>query len=101
MVIISKSILKAFIQKHPYAENAIIDWYEKTKQSDWKQFSEIKATFNTIDSVGNDRYVFDIKGNNYRIIALILFNVRTVFILFVGTHREYDQVNASTVEYKK
>ncbi len=100
MVVISKSILKAFIHQHPDAENAINDWYEKTKKSDWKHFAEIKTTFNTTDSVGNDRYVFDIKGNQYRLIALIIFSVRTVFILFVGTHSEYNQVNASTIKFK-
>jgi len=54
-----------------------------------------------VDAVGNDRYVFDIKGNNYWVIALIIFKVRTVFILFVGTHKEYDNVDAANVTFKK
>jgi mRNA interferase HigB len=54
-----------------------------------------------MDAVGNDRYVFNIKGNNYRLIVLIIFKVRTVFILFIGTHNEYDKINASTVAFKK
>ena len=60
-----------------------------------------KQTFNTADSVGNDRYVFDIKGNQYRLVALIIFKVRTVFILFIGTHKEYDEIKADKITFKK
>ncbi len=90
MVILSKSILKQFSEKHPEAEIALLKWYDDTKAADWKNFPEVKKTFNTVDAVGNDRYVFDIKGNHYRLVALTIFKVRTVFILFVGTHKEYE-----------
>ncbi|MGN6435307.1 MAG: type II toxin-antitoxin system HigB family toxin [Agriterribacter sp.] len=83
MVIISKSILLTFIANHPDSETALEKWYSETKKASWKNFSELKKTFNTTDSVGNDRYVFDIKGNQYRLIALIIFKVRTVFILLL------------------
>ncbi|MBN8785959.1 MAG: type II toxin-antitoxin system HigB family toxin [Terrimonas sp.] len=101
MVIISKTILQTFINEHPDSATALEKWYEETKTADWKNFAELKNTFNTTDSVGNDRYVFDIKGNQYRLIALIIFKVRTVFILFIGTHKEYDKINAGKVIYKK
>jgi mRNA interferase HigB len=60
----------------------------------------MKNSFNAVDAVGNDRYVFNIKGNHFRLIALIIFKVRTVFVLFIGTHKEYDQIDASTVQFK-
>lgn len=101
MVIISKAIIKVFTKKHPNSETALLKWYEETKAADWKDFTEVKKTFNTVDAVGNDRYVFDIKGNHYRLIALIIFKARTVFILFVGTHKEYDKMNAAKVVFKK
>jgi mRNA interferase HigB len=101
MVVISKSILQAFTRKHPDCIGALEKWYSDTKAANWKNFSEVKRTFNSSDSAGNDRYVFDIKGNQYRLIALIIFKVRTVFILFIGTHREYDKVKADKVKYKK
>ncbi len=101
MVIIAKATLKAFMKSYPDAENALGNWYEITKESEWKNFSEMKKSFNSVDSVGNDRYVFNIKGNHYRLIALILFKIRTVFILFIGTHKEYDLIDASTVGFKK
>jgi len=101
MVIISKTILKEFIKEYPDAGNAIQYWYDITSKSDWKQFLDIKKSFNSVDSVGNDRYVFDIKGNQYRLVALIFFSIRTVFILFIGTHQSYDKIDAAKVEFKK
>ena|SRR5690349_16162838 len=101
MVIISKTIIKAFIQNHHDVENALEKWYDDTKSADWKNFSELKKTFNTADSVGNDRYVFDIKRNQFRLVALIIFKVRTVFVLFIGTHKEYDKIKANKIAFKK
>ncbi len=101
MVIISKAVLRDFYRVHADAETPLEDWYELAKNADWKNFNEMRNTFNSVDSVGNDRYVFNIKGNSYRLIALIIFKVRTVFILFVGTHAEYDKVDAGTVVFKK
>lgn len=101
MVIISKATINNFTAEHADAETPLKDWYEVAKNADWKNFNEMKQTFNSVDSVGNDRYVFNIKGNSYRLIAMIIFKVRTVFILFIGTHKEYDKINASEVVYKK
>ena len=100
MVIISKTILRDFIGEHPDASPALQKWYDEAETASWKNFAELKRTFNSADSVGNNRYVFNIKGNSYRLIALILFKIRTVFILFIGTHGEYDKVDASHVEFK-
>jgi mRNA interferase HigB len=101
MVIISKAILRSFSEKYPDAEIALEKWYNETKAADWKNFTELKKTFNTVDLVGNDRYVFDIRGNHYRLIALIIFKVRTIFILFVGTHKEYDKIKAAGITFKR
>ena len=68
MVIISKTIIKDFSLSHPVAAKALGKWYEETKSADWKNFTELKKTFNTADHVGNDRYVFDIKGNQYSLL---------------------------------
>jgi len=100
MVIISKTTLKRAINSYPETEQALNNWYDLTRQSDWKNFNAMRKTFNSVDTVGNDRYVFNIKGNHYRLIALILFKIRTVYILFIGTHKEYDSVDAGTVRFK-
>src|ERR1700744_1583036 len=101
MVVISKSAIREFSSRHSDAETSLINWYELCGNADWKNFNEVRNTFNSADAVGNDRYVFNIKGNKYRLVALIIFRVRTIFIAFVGTHSEYDKINVSTVSLKK
>ena len=101
MVIIAKAAIRSFIATHAAADGPLNNWYELTASADWKSFNEMKNTFNSVDAVGNDRYVFNIKGNNYRLIALIIFKVRTVFTLFIGTHKEYDKFDAAIIAFKK
>lgn len=100
MVIISKAVLRDFSNSNANAEIPLVDWYELVKKADWKNFNEMRKTFNSFDAVGNDCYVFNIKGNSYRLIALIIFKVRTVFILFVGTHEAYDKIDANKIQFK-
>lgn len=92
MRIISKSTLVEYYTKEPKAKTALEEWYEKTKKSEWVCFADIKNTFNSVDAVGNQRYVFNIKGNDYRLIVLIQFTPKTVYIRFVGTHKEYEAI---------
>jgi mRNA interferase HigB len=101
MVVISKTILNEFSEKHPGARAPLNKWYNEIKAANWSNFGDLKNTFNATDSVGNDRYVFDIKGNRYRLIAMIIFRTRTVFILFIGTHSEYDRIDATQINYTK
>ena len=101
MVIISKSTLNKFGNEHPENKDALLNWYQITKVADWRNYHELKTTFNSIDAVGNNRYVFNIKGNRYRLIALIIFETRTLFILFVGNHEDYNKIIADKIEYKK
>jgi len=95
MVIIAKRAINEFIEANPKSAKPLLEWYLKTKESDWKNFSDIKKIFGATDSVGKGLYVFNIGGNKYRLIARIIFGARTVFIRFLGTHKEYDKVNLS------
>lgn len=95
MRIISFAAIRNFIAKHADADVALKDWYKKTEKSDWSSLSDVKDTFNSADYVGNDRYVFNIKGNNYRLVAMILFAAKKVFIRWIGTHKEYDKKDCS------
>lgn len=97
MVIISKAHLLKFIQLHPGAAEPLNRWYELTVKADWKGFSDVKEVFNAVDAVGNDRYVFNIKGNHYRLVAMIFFDKRTMYIRFIGTHSEYNKIDCSTI----
>lgn len=77
---------------HPQAKSALEDWYDKTKQAEWQSLADIKQTFNSVDYIGNQHYVFNIKGNDFRLVVVIKFTPRQVFIRFVGTHAEYDKI---------
>lgn len=97
MVIITKTKLIEFYQNETKAKEPLLLWYNMAELSDWKDFHSIKQTFNSIDSVGNDRYVFNVGGNKYRIVAMIHFNKRTLYIRFVGTHKQYDKIDCKTI----
>ncbi|QJW90389.1 type II toxin-antitoxin system HigB family toxin [Spirosoma taeanense] len=96
MVIVSKKAIHEYGVSKPQSTEALNEWYLKTKAADWSNLADVKNSFNSVDYVGNDNYVFNIKGNQYRLIARIIFPVRTVFIRFIGTHSEYDKIDAST-----
>ena len=93
MRVISFAVIRNFIERHADARIPMGEWYKKTRKADWNNLSDIKKTFNTADYVGNDRYVFDIKGNNYRIVAVVIFIKKKVFMRFVGMHEEYNRIN--------
>ena len=93
MVIITKGAIHAFAKKHIDALIPLNDWYDKTKKAQWRKFSKAKLTFNSVDFIGNDRYIFNIGGNNFRIVAMIHFDIRTVYIRAILTHPEYDILN--------
>jgi mRNA interferase HigB len=97
MVILIKKTLSAFAEKHPLAAVPLNNWYNIAKAADWNKLADIKKVFNTVDYVGNDRYVFNIKGNDFRLVAMIFFDKRTLFIRFIGTHSEYDKIDSSTI----
>jgi mRNA interferase HigB len=92
MRIISKKALQDFYSRHPDSKTPLEDWYRIVKKAQWTCFADIKKTFNTVDNVGNKRYVFNIKGNDYRIVAIIQFTAKAVLIRFVGTHKQYDKI---------
>ena len=93
MHVISKRTLVEYYQREPKSKVALLDWYRKTKNATWSCFADIKKTFNSVDNVGNKHYVFNIKGNDYRLIVVIDFTPHRVLIRFVGTHEEYDKIN--------
>lgn len=85
-------MIRNFIALHADADVALRDWYKRTTKADWNNLADIKRTFNSVDYVGNDRYVFNIKGNNYRIVTVVIFIHKRVYMRFVGTHEEYDRI---------
>lgn len=97
MHIISRPVLIEFWENHPDAETPLRLWFKRVEHAKWKNLNELKSDFPDADYVGNNRVVFDIKGNKYRIIVLIFFTGSKVYIRFVGTHAEYDKIDASNI----
>lgn len=97
MRIIAISTLKTFWEKHPDAELPLKEWYIKSSRAQWESLADIRNDSNTVNYVGNQRYVFNIKGNLYRLIAAIKFKPKLVYIRYIGTHSEYDKIDASTI----
>ncbi len=95
MVIISHKAIREFAKQNPNLLLSLERWYSLTLKADWKGFNDIKKQFNSVDAVGDGLFVFNIKGNDCRLIARIIFRTRTVFIRFVGTHKAYDLLDIS------
>lgn len=93
MVVISYRTIREYTDLHKDVEDQLNNWYVIAEKSDWANFNEVRQMFNSADAVGNDLYVFNIKGNTYRLIVRIIFRVRTIYIKFIGTHKEYDKLN--------
>ena len=97
MIISNKVLLDDFVQSHAQSASPLNKWVERVKAAAWKSHAELKQSFPSADYVKNGRYVFNIGGNNYRIVAVVIFVGGVMNIRFVGTHSEYDKIEASTI----
>lgn len=97
MRIIARSTLRKFWEKHPSARGELTAWYAEAKSARWGSPAEIKRKYRSASILKGSRVVFNISGNNYRLVTAIRYDVGLVFIRFVGTHAEYDKIDAETV----
>ena len=97
MRIVSFKRIKEFSLLYADAEFSLCKWFHVTENSLWNNFNDVKKTFSSADYVGNNRYVFNIKGNDYRLVAIIIFASKKVYIRFIGTHAEYDKTDCKNV----
>lgn len=99
MRVIKPKVIRDFAERHPQAAGSLERWYDLVKAGDWQTPADVKREFgNTVDFMGNDRAIFNIKGNDYRLIVEINYRRQLVFIRFLDTHKEYDKIDASTVK---
>ena len=98
MRVIAVSTLRAFWERHPDAEQPLKAWHEEALNAAWMQPADIKAQYRSASVLKNRRVVFNIKGNDYRLIVAIAYNLQIAYVKFIGTHKEYDAVDAETVE---
>ena len=97
MRIIAERTIREYYEKNPQYKTALEDWVSTVKKAQWRCFADIKTSFNSVDYVENQHYVFNIKGNDYRIVVAIKFTPQFVLIRFIGTHKEYDKIDCSTI----
>ena len=97
MRIMTRGRLIRFWSRHPDAEQPLKAWHSEVTDSTWKNTADIRRHYGTADFVAGNRVIFNIGGNKYRLIAKINYPAQLVFICFLGTHREYDKVDAATV----
>jgi mRNA interferase HigB len=89
--------LREFWEQHPDARQALQAWHDDAKHTAWKTPADIKNVYRNASLVANNRVVFNIKGNSYRLVVAIRYEEGIVFIRFVGTHQEYDRIDAAAV----
>ena len=97
MRVISIKKLKEFWSCHPQSEKPLRAWYTDVKKAEWKTSMDIKKVYRNASFLKDNRVVFNIKGNDYRLIVLINYPAQIIYIRFVGTHEQYDQINAMTI----
>ena len=97
MRIIAIGTLKAFWTKHPQAETPLRSWYAEASRANWSTPVQIKAAYRDASFIGSKRVIFNIKGNDYRLVVAVHYDRYRMFIRFVGTHSEYDKIDAGTI----
>ena len=97
MRIIAISTLSQFWTKHRDAEDALRAWYSEAKHAKWRDPKDVRNRYHSADILPGNRVVFNIKGNQYRLVVKIHYNTGVVYIRFIGDHADYDRINAETI----
>lgn len=98
-VISTKHILDYYVE-HAETEQPLKAWLEEARKANWKKPQEIKDKYGNASFLGGNRVVFNIKGNSYRLVVAVAYKYGAVYVKFIGTHNEYDDIDAETVEMK-
>ncbi len=96
--IITRRTLLEYCQQYPQAANALLEWYHEIIKANFNSFQELKAVYGNASLVGDDRVVFNIMGNHYRLVVRMLFTYKAVQIKWFGTHAEYDKINVTKIQ---
>ena len=97
MRIISRRTLQEFWEIHPDAEQPLKAWLAEAKKAQWQNPNDIKRTYRNASIASDNRVVFNIKGNDYRLIVHVRYDIGILFIRFIGTHRQYDKIDANRI----
>jgi mRNA interferase HigB len=97
MRIVSRKMLRVFWEQHPKAQKALEAWLEDAKKATWKTPNDIKNVYRNASVVANNRVVFNIKGNDYRLVVAINYRCGIAYLRFIGTHKEYDEIDVTII----
>jgi len=101
MRVIAVKTLKLYAKKKKEIEQSLFAWYEEAYKAAWKTHNELKAQIGNASIIGDKRVVFNIHGNKYRLIVDVEYRLQIIFIVWIGTHKEYDSIDAKTITYVK
>jgi mRNA interferase HigB len=102
MPVIARRTLKEFWERHPHAEGPSRAWFVLVSKGRWRGPDDIKRQFGTtVDFVGDNRVIFDLGGNKYRLIVHVSYRFGRALVKFIGTHAEYDRINPETISWRK
>jgi mRNA interferase HigB len=99
--IITRKTLLEYAKKYPMAKTALFEWYHELNKSSFKSFNELKKVYPNVSLVGDDRVVFNIMGNKFRLVIRIVFEFKAIQIKWFGSHSDYDKIDVSTIQNKK
>ena len=91
MRVVSKKKLVEYYNKHPNSKTALEEWHKKVYKSEWSHLNELKQQFLSADYVVNNRVVFNLKGNDYRLIAIVIYLSQKIYVRWIGKHDQYER----------
>ena len=99
MNIIAKGTILYYIKKYPKAKTALLTWYHEFSKMNFANFNELKAVYGNASIVANNRVIFNIKGNDFRLVASVNFRQLAAYVIWFGTHKEYDKIDTSKISF--
>ena len=99
--IITRKTLLEYVRQYPLASTALLEWYHELEKADFKNFNELKKGYGNAGLVGDDRVVFNLAGNKFRLIVRIVFEYKAIQVKWFGTHAEYDKIDVESIIFKR
>ncbi len=97
-VIVKRAVLY-YVEKYPLAKTSLLTWYNEFLEHKFHNFNELKQVYGNASIIANNRVIFNIKGNDFRLIVSVNFKQLAAYIIWFGTHKEYDKINTGTIEF--
>lgn len=99
MNIIAKGTMLYYIDKYPKAKTALLTWHHEFSKATFGNFNELKSVYGNASIVSNNRVIFNIKGNDFRLLVSVNFRKQAAYMIWFGTHKEYDKIDTGTIEF--